>query len=282
MRPFRAGFLGAPTDDAVWWLADRIQNAHTLCIPFTGSGKSLSSMTHSGLVTESWDTQIISRAFVEGVFAKAEADSALDSNPRFTKGHMYEVRSFKGIDERSAGFIDWVGRNGTLFDKAAIATAVAKSTFRGRMTEWNSTFSAFWGKYLQARTHHGHYTNLPGKFVHHEADWYKTKPDKAYDVLYVDPPKIITSSDAYSKTFEPINRALGGEVSFDRWTWRDYIGKIRNVLDVQSSSILFLYTSDVRPDLVAIRRLLSDYGKITEESTFSHRNRFDYTLEVTR
>lgn len=127
---------------------------------------------------------------------------------------------------------------------------------------------------------------MPGIWNAYESNWYNDETiwgSRPYDLLLIDPPKIIGTTDIYSALYGPLNRAVGGKVEMDKWSWRDYIGRMRRILDgVEWEHLFFLYTSDVRPDWATIKKLLNEYGEITDEETWVRRVRFDHTAVVRR
>jgi hypothetical protein len=236
-------------------------------------------MTGPDTTVESWDTQIITRAVVEGVFMASKIETALDK-PRYKKGHMYETRNIDNIDERSAGFIDYVGTHGTLADKVAVASAVARCTSMGRMSSWDADINKLWLKFDKTREYLANFTNLPGNFVHHEANVYDLKPEGPYDLVVVDPPKVVSATDVYSVSYAGLNRALGGKCEIPSWSWRDVPGRLRRIFEIPTNRLILMYTSDVRPTVDDMRALLSQYGEIVEDRRFLHRSRYDYGIVV--
>ena len=286
MKPYRMGFVGASTDEVCYWLRDNIpKDVEYIAIPFLGSGRSLSILATNNRVIESWDQQYLSRVIVEGVFA-AEHPLVHVSEPKMRKGYVYETRCFPGIDERSAGLIDYIAHHGSLYERAALTTAIIRSTFRGRIGEWDetSTATSLWEKFKKRLVDQVPYLNLPATFDHHEGDFYNTLRDTtdSYDLLVVDPPKVISSADIYSTTFAKLNYAIGVDPSqaipFDRWTKYDYFGKVRKLLETKSEYLTFEYTSGVQPTIDEIKVLLGEYGELMVETRTMHRKRYDYVL----
>ncbi len=282
------GFVGASTDEVCYWLRDNIpKDIKTIGIPFLGSGRSLSILATNNRIIESWDQQYLSRVIVEGIFQATEPAVNV-KEPKLRKGYVYETRCFPGIDEKSAGLIDYIAHHGTLYEHAALTTAIIRSTFRGRIAEWDerSTATSLWEKFNKRLDIQLEYLNLPAQFTHHEGNFYDYEPDarlmQDYDLLMVDPPKIISSADIYSTTFAKLNYAIGVDPSqaihFDRWTKYDYFGKVRKLLETKSEYLTFEYTSGVRPTIDEIKTLLKEYGELMVETRTTHRKRYDYIL----
>lgn len=283
MNPYKVGFVGAATNDATTWLAEQIGDAKKIVVPFAGSGKDIASMAGEGRTIESYDTQFYSRAIIEGVFAATEADSAVDKI-RYRKGYMYETRALKNIDERSAGFIDWVAAHGTLFDKACLVSAAIRSTLLGRGNQWYSNIETFWRRFEKARVYNAQWINQPGEFVHHEASVFDEMPKGKYDLMQVDPPKVVAGSDVYSANFQALNKMLDGAVEpLPKWNWRDVQARFRElVTEVDVERIIFFYVSGVRPSYEEVKEQLLKYYDLEIEQPFSHRGRIDYALILRR
>ena len=281
MKPFRMGFVGASTDDVCYWLRDNIpKDIESIAIPFLGSGRSLSILATNDRIIDSWDQQYLSKVIVDGIF-KAERSARTISGPKLRKGYVYETRCFPGIDEKSAGLIDYIAHHGTLYEHAALTTAIIRSTFRGRIGEWDETSTAesLWERFQKRLDIQQEYLNLPAHLTHHEDDFYKDRHDGTYDLIMVDPPKIIQTTDIYSQSFGKLNLAIGAQsANFDSWTKYDYFGKVRKLLETKSRYITFEYTSGVRPTIDEIRTLLDGYGELMAETRTTHRKRYDYVL----
>lgn len=284
MKPWSMGFLGALTNDACIWLSEYLpEEIQTIGVPFLGSAKAVTLMTREDRIIESWDTQYVVRAMVDGIFTAKEPQLTV-TEPRLRKGYVYDTRCYKGIPDQAAGLIDYIAYHGSHYERIALTTAIIRSTFAGRMHDWSesATATALWEKFQKRLTIQEPYLNMPGKWYHREDNFFDTTPGQ-YDLLYVDPPKIITNSDVYSDNFEKLNRSIGVEPRpFDRWTRYDFVGKIRMVLETKSDWLIFIYTSDVRPTLEEVMRVLDEYGDLKENRWFQHRKRFDYVLVYDR
>jgi hypothetical protein len=276
---YQAGFVGSLTDEAIEWVQSVTGDAKSICIPFTGVGKALVSFASEDRTIESWDTLHYSRAIVEGVFASKEAKTNVDKI-HYRKGWMYETRALKHIDERCAGFIDWVADEGTLFDKAALGSAIVRSTLMGRMGQWRSNMEQFWKRFQRIRAYNAEWISQRGTFAHHEGNVYDDLPnDKSYDLIHIDPPKIVVGTDIYSTQFAALNRALHGKVAeLPEWTSRDSLAKFETLLGVNTKRVLFMYTSDVKPAYEEVRELLLRHGEVEVERKFPHRKRTDFGI----
>lgn len=281
MDYYKTGFIGASTPDATAWVAEQVKDAKKICVPYAGSGRDISSMVGEGRTIESWDTQYYSSAIVNGVFAAKEAETAVDGI-HYRKGYMYETRALKNIDERSAGFIDWVSKYGTELDKASLGSAVIRSTLMGRMTQWYANIEKLYARFLKARDYNTLWVNRPGEFIHHEASFHDNVPKGSFDMMQVDPPKVVVGADVYSNNFASLNTALGGSLELPKWKSADVLGRFSDFLDVDVERIVFLYTSGVKPTVDQVKTLLGNFGEIEETKDFVHRGRTDYGIVVRR
>lgn len=285
MKPWKMGFIGAATDELAIWAGRRTEelDIQSIGVPFLGSAKAISMMAQNDVAIESWDLQYVCSLIIN-LFDSDEVMTNLDG-PKLLRGATFEGRPFKEMSDRTAGLIDYIATTGTAQDRLALATAIVSCTHRGRLDGWMETRqdAALWGTFQNRLKKQKNYLGLPATFTHHEANFYESLPNRSYDLLYIDPPKIITNTDVYSATFGRLNRMLGPDrehLEFDRWDKYDYIGKMRGVLDnVQSEYMMFVYTSDVRPGISTLKRLFDDdYGELIEEQRFKHRARMDYGL----
>jgi hypothetical protein len=281
---YRTGFIGASTQEATQWVAQSVGDARTICVPFAGSGRDIFSMAGPDRLIESWDTQFYSRAVVEGVFAAKEMKTNVDAI-RYRKGYMFETRSLKNIDERSAGFIDWVADEGTMFDKAAMSSAIVRCTLMGRMTQWYANVEQLYARFLRARENNLPFLNAPGEFIHHEGSVldYKFEDIEPFDLMQVDPPKVVVGGDVYSSNFDVLNKAMHGAVeTLPKWTSKVSLANFRQLMNIPTKRILFMYVSGVKPTYEEVRRMLLEYGEPIEEKSFTHRGRTDYGIILDR
>jgi hypothetical protein len=276
---YRTGFIGATTEAASAWVASQVGDAKEILVPFAGSCRDIHSMAAPERNIDSFDTQAYSRFIVDGVFRASEANTNVDGI-HYRKGWMYETRAIKNIDERCAGFIDWVADEGTDFDKACMASAIVRSTLMGRMTQWYANVEQLETRFYRARGYNSTFINLPGTFNHVEGSFYDNIPNKHYDLVQVDPPKIVVGSDVYSANFDALNKALHGKVTdLPKWNWRESVDLFEQIADKASwDRMVFLYVSGVRPSLDEVKDGLEKYGKIEVEEAFDHRGRTDYGI----
>lgn len=279
-KEFKIGFMGAALAESAAWAAQQTAGAKRICVPFAGSCKDIAAMCRDDTIIESWDTQLISRAVIEGVFKADKIESNLDK-PRFKKGVMFEKRGIRRIDDHSAGLLDYIGAHGTLADKAATFSAVVRCSLMGRMTHWDSDVNRFWKKIQDQLTYLSGFTNMPGEFIHHEASVFDEPPTGTYDITQIDPPKIVdVGGDIYSSYYKALNEALGGKCELPRWTWRDTTGYLRQIFGIDTERLLFMYVSDVRPSMEELRKVITEYGEVEVDERFFHRNRYDYGMVV--
>lgn len=279
-KEFKIGFMGAALSESAAWAAQQTADAKHICVPFAGSCKDIAAMCREDTIIESWDTQFISRAVIEGVFKANKIMTNIDK-PRFKKGSMFEGRGIKKIDDHCAGFIDYVGAYGTLADKVALFSATVRASQMGRMTHWDSDINRFWAKFQKQLEYLQGFTNMPGQFIHHEGSVFDNPPAGEYDITQIDPPKIVdVGGDIYSSYYKSINVALGGACELPRWTWRDTTGYLRQIFSINTKRLLFMYVSDVRPSMDELRKVIMEYGEVELDERFFHRNRYDYGMVV--
>jgi hypothetical protein len=282
---YRTGFIGASTKEATAWIEGHVGDAKRIFVPFTGTGKDVMSMAGPDRIIESWDTQYYSRAIVEGVFSAAAPKTNVDKI-HYRKGWMFESRAMKNIDERSAGFIDWVADEGTLFDHAALCSAIVRCTLMGRMTQWYANIEQLFARFQRAREYNLTWINRPGTFVHHEGSVFDAiggSQVSSYDLMQVDPPKVVVGKDVYSANFDVLNKALHGAVDpLPSWSTRDSMGRFKELMQVKADKVLFMYTTGVKPTYEEVKNMLLGFGVLEDEQAFPHRGRTDYALIIRR
>lgn len=279
VETFKAGFIGSATDEAALWVAKHCEGVGSICVPFTGSSKILASMAQAakeGVEIDSWDVAMPSHAIVNGIFAKSEPEITF-TEPKFLKGRMYETRYIRNIDAKCAGLFDYIAEHGSLYEKSAIMSATLRSTLMGRGTDWTTDFPNYWKKYSRLLERNAEWVNLnKGKFKHTLGNFYESVPTKHYDVVQVDPPKVVSNRDVYSKgPFERLNYCMHGPVEIPKWTRHDAMGRMRITFDIKASKLIFLYVTGVRPTPEEVERVLPSYGEVVEVKEFHHRNRSD-------
>jgi hypothetical protein len=283
---YRTGFIGASTKEATAWVAAHVGDAKSIFVPFAGTGKDVMSMSGPDRVIESWDTQYYSRAIIEGVFAASEPKSNVDKL-HYRKGFMFETRAIKNIDERCAGFIDWVVEEGTLFDHAALGSAIVRCTLMGRMTQWYANMEQLFSRFQRARDYNLTWVGKPGTFVHHEGSVFDSiaadELQPSYDLMQVDPPKVVVGKDVYSANFDVLNKTFKGAVTqLPPWSTRDSMGRFRELMRVDAKRILFMYLTGVKPTYEEVKAMLLEHGELEAEEAFTHRGRTDYALIIRR
>lgn len=160
-------------------------------------------------------------------------------------------------------------------------SAAVRCTLMGRMTHWDSDINRFWAKFQKQLEYLSGFTNMPGQFIHHEASVFGSPPQGQYDIVQIDPPKIVdVGGDIYSTYYGSLNIALGGKCELPRWSWRDTTGYLRQIFEIDSKRLLFMYVSDVRPSMNELRKVIAEYGEVEVDERFFHRNRYDYGMIV--
>jgi hypothetical protein len=280
-------------------MAGHAEGAKNICVPFAGIGRAMVAMARPDTVIESWDTMHYSRCIVDGVFTAEEIETNVDGI-HYRKGWAFEHRPYKNIDDRCAGFIDWVAQEGTLYDKACLGSAMTRCTLMGRLTHWHANIEQLYKRFQKQFEYNRDWLAQPGTYVHHEGNffdsnsWGKVGPDPMqpgytvgetplYDLLEIDPPKVVNYSDVYSLHFNNFNKALTqGGATLPKWTRRNSLGYFRKCLAVLAPKVIFMYVSGVMPRVEDVEKVLRESGEITEKQEFVHSGRTDYGFVLER
>jgi hypothetical protein len=282
---YRAGFVGGAVEETLEWMAEKAAGCTNILVPFAGIGRATIAMTRPDTVIESYDTMHYPGCIYRGVFSATEAETNVDKI-RYSKGWAFEHRGYKHLDDRCAGFMDWVAINGTEFDKACLGSAMIRSTLMGRMMHWHSNVEQFYGRFCKQREYNTDWLNQVGTFKHHEANFFDSLPlDQDYDLIEVDQPKVVNYSDVYSIHFQVQQNVLtqGEGPKLPKWNRRSVVPNIRKLMTgTKAPKIIFMYVSKVYPDYEDVKRLLQQYAEIEEENGFQHQGRTDYALLLRR
>lgn len=282
---YKAGFVGGAVQEALDWQEEVAEGASRILVPFAGIGRSTIAMAKSATTIYSYDTMYYTACIYNGVFRATEVKTNVD-RIRYSKGWCYENRGFKSIDDRCAGFIDWVAINGTDFDKACLGSAIVRCTLMGRMMQWHSNIEQLYAKFDKQREYNTDWTNQSGTLVHTQGNFFDSLPqDTEYDLISIDPPKVVNYSDVYSLNFQTHHNILtqgqGGRLP--KWNRRSMVPNMKRLFnETKSHRIIFMYVSKVIPAYDDMKRLLSQFAEITEEQTFFHNGRYDYGLLLER
>jgi hypothetical protein len=280
---FRTGYVGGAVPEAIEWQVSHTEGAKSICVPFAGIGRQVVAVARPDTVVESWDTMHYTYCILKGVFSAKEVETNVDGI-HYRKGWMFKNRSYKHIDDRCAGFIDWVAEEGTLYDKAALGSAMTRSTLMGRMMHWHTNIEGLYSRFQRQFEYNRDWLDQPGRFAHHEGDFFERDTDEEYDLLMVDPPKVVNYSDVYSLHFAGFNMGLTGGTApkLPKWSRRNALRFYRRCLDVKAPNVIFMYTSKVIPDITAVERMLSEHGTIKDRAEFYHNGKTDYGFYLER
>jgi hypothetical protein len=290
---FRTGYVGGAVPEAIDWMVEQSEGAKTICVPFAGIGRSIVAMARPDTTIESFDTQHYTKCIFEGVFRAKEAETNVDGI-HYRKGWAFENRPYKNLDDRCAGFMDWVAQEGTLYDKACLGSAITRSTLMARMMHWKSNVEQFYNRFQKQFEYNKDWLNQPGKFVHHEDNFFnwsvatdlitETGVGFSYDFIEIDPPKVVNYSDTYSLRFEGFNQILtqGVAAKLPKWNRRNAMGYMRKALETPAPKVVFMYVSGVFPPYEDVKKMLATTGTIEEEREFFHQGRTDYGLVIAR
>jgi hypothetical protein len=160
------------------------------------------------------------------------------------------------------------------------------------MMHWHSNVEQLYTRFQRQFEYNKDWLDRPGKLVHHEADFYSTTSDLdgctdlrtgGYDLLEIDPPKVVNYSDIYSLHFSGFNNALMQEkVTLPKWSRRNSLGQFRKALAVPAPKVIFMYVSKVLPTVDDVKKVLREAGEVTEEQEFFHNGRYDYGFVIER
>jgi hypothetical protein len=223
------------------WYGRNAEGMEKVCMPLMGMGRIASAIAREDTVIDVCDFQRLSTGIAKGVLGSSEWETNVDK-PRFHKGKAVEGVLLKSIDIKSAGFIDWVSKNGTMLDIASIGMAVPSQTLRGWLSSWTGSFESLWAKFVKTREGCRKFVGAPGVWNYWEVDFFN-RPGEVmtgpYDVLVLDPPRL---PESYSSAWSRLNQVLGGEVKIERWRESTYYERLSEVLKIESDWLLFSWT----------------------------------------
>lgn len=284
---FTAGFVGASTNAATAWVAERSKGARAICVPFAGSGKDIAAMAlaNPGSRIDSWDVQRLSRYVVDGVFAGPGEPPRLVTRPILAAGTLAQpTRGNPPWPDEALRLWHGIHRRGTEFELAALVRATVRCTFQGKLTAWKRGAGAadLWEQYERACRQFEPWAGLPATFSHTEGSFFERRDGRQgpWDVVQVDPPKVTAKTDVYSHSgFAVLNAALGGGVVTE-WREEDVLDRLDEVFELPARRIVFLYAEGLRPGLPQVEELLQAHGRVVERCDFPHRGRTDVGFVV--
>jgi hypothetical protein len=283
---FSAGAQAKAYVEVAEWYAKHTEDirAKDILVPFFGFGRMGSGMCRDDTTVTGCDYLHLSACIVRGIFSHNGWVTRVDK-PRFHKGKVVAGEFLKDIDIHSAGFIDWITENGSYLDQACIGMAIPGQTMRGWMSTWTGSFDKFYDKFEQLREDCKAYIPMPGNWVFHEADFFglidRHKLDKHYDVLAIDPPRLVGSRDMYSRGWRKFNEALGGAVRIPPWTDKNYFVLLHKLMKVNSDYVLFTWTKGA-PETERVKALLLTYGVLEDETHWQLYNKDIYGWRIRR
>ena len=286
MNYWKMGFTGASVDALTTWARKQLGGEDIyICIPFAGSGKEVHAFAEPGRFIWSWDQQYLSKLAIDGVFSADEPDIKIEEY-HLRKGYAFHNR-LKDMPDDVAGLIDYIASEGTEYERAALSTAIVRGTFMGRLSMWGRGITAqrLLTTYKNRLRKNQKYIDLPGVRYHTWGSVLEAKHEVEYDVLYIDPPKVVGSTDIYFKGFVLLNEILYQNplpFPFTRWDKRTFVDQIRQVLEIPSKKIIFDYLTGAEPSLEVMLKILSEYGEIVETKRFDHGKRTDTSTLIVR
>lgn len=290
MVKFSTGFVGATHDEMLEQAVNFLPKmSRKIVLPFTGSAKDLPLLSLYGDVIESYDTQYISKAIVEGVFRPKTAKSRVLTVPEWkgldkVDGFVYTTKAIPKMPDEVTRWVDAVAELGTPYDHVCLLKAVARNTFKGRLDMWNptSTLASIQNDFVRANDYFKQFVGIGGNLDHHMGDVFEHKLQVTEDdTLWIDPPKVVSSIDIYFKMAPRINgMLLQKEVTQPRWGKTDVIPRLRRLFELPAKRVVFFYCSDIQPSDGEIQKLLESCGTITDRIRVLHGSKADYAYQL--
>jgi hypothetical protein len=267
---FAGGGAARAYVEVAQWYAQHAEelNAKEMLVPFFGFGRLGSALCRPGTNITGSDYVCLSRYIAEGIFAAEKAETAVDK-PRFHKGKAVAGGLARFIDIHSAGFIDWVVENGTLYDKACVGMSIPGQTMHGWLTKWTGNFDSFYTKFEKVREECKTSLSLPGTWNIHEADFFDLVGRRVlkehYDVVAIDPPRLCGGADLYSTGWRKFNQTMGGTVRIKPWTTKNYWQLLDKILSIDCDVLLVTWTEG-NPPTDEIKEFALRYGTLEDET----------------
>lgn len=286
-RILQKGFFGSSAIDVSLWCARHTTNlgAKNIALPFMGVGRHASAVCQEHTFIEMWETQELG-ALVIDLYQSKEVPSLGLTAPKFRKGIVYEERRPANIDDRCAGFIDYILAYGDVADKIAIIMSIPSNTQMGRMEYWVTDLPRLWEVFNERLKNIIQHIDMPGRFLLHKGDMFRPEvfpTNKQYDALLLDPPQLRGGVDWYSPKHSPhnfINRLLGGEANLPPWSPKEYKERIRRLVGINCNTILLRYGSGLWPSFEEILEIVQDTGEIVEHYTINQRRNIDHCVRI--
>jgi hypothetical protein len=284
-RIFSAGSLAkAYVEIAEWYGKHTLDvDAREILVPFSGFGRMASAMCTDNANTVVCDYQHLHTAIILGIFAAPNYVTYVDK-PRFHMGQAVNGNlRIRDIDQRSAGFIDWVVKNGSLLDKACLGMSIPGQTMRGWLTQWTGSFDKFWTKFEKTREECKPYISMPGKWHCVENDFFRMDSileDAHFDVVAIDPPRLTSGKDGYTTgSWARLNQVLGGHAVVKPWTRRNYFSLLHLVMNVDCNYVLFSWTKG-DPATEDVKKLVLSYGTLEDEQRWDAYQKEIYSWRI--
>jgi hypothetical protein len=278
-KPFSIGFMGTTSNEVLFEAAEFVIG--DVFMPFTGSGKDVSWLSQEGRTIYSFDTQYLSKLMVDGVFNEViDEDEVKMVGYKPHEGYAFNNPPFKRMEPGVLREIDGLASTGDEYLRAALCRALIQGTIGGRLTHWELSLDKLQAKVRNSLVNNLTFTNLPGKRVHTFGNVFENEWPQA-DTMWIDPPKVVTSTDVYSKGFLGLNSVLAQEQQvLPVWRWGDVLSRLRKLWEHPCKRIIQFYCSDVRPTDDAVKAELEKCGTIKERIRIRHGSRADYIYVV--
>lgn len=261
-----------------------LSDIETVFIPFTGSSRSVYKFAKQGKKVICSDIQPFVTGLVSTLQGRGNVNLELD-NIQPVEGWLYENRHFRATDD-IARFIDGyvVKYMDNPFAKAVLGLAMTNATFRGYLGNFDvDTVDEFKELIKSAQKRLIQYFGSCPDVVYREES-YTDVPVKKADLVFVDPPKIVSSgTDVYSQQYNSLNSVLvQDQLELQTWTAENYLKNFDCLKDIDAKRWLFIYTTDVTPGLPEVTDYLASLGEMRCVNNYIVGSRCDYLFEVVR
>jgi len=282
---FTAGSLAKSYYEVAQWYGQNTDDigARYVCQPFMGFGRMASAVLRDGITVDACDFQHLSWAIAKGVFNAEKVETNVDK-PHYRQGKAYSGKLIKHMDERSAGFVDWVADEGTPLDVACVGMAIPGQTMRGWMSVWTGNFDKFYAKFEQIRDQCAKFIPMPGTLNFREIDFFRhsLEYDRHYDAIILDPPRLQPTRDSYSYgAWVKLNTCLGGDVKIKSWTNRNYFYLLSQTLAIQSDYLLMTWSGE-HPSAQDVKASALALGELEDEIVWEARQKTIYGWRINR
>lgn len=282
------GFMGADLDEVIIWANNQLKESNQLMIPFAGSHKPSLYFLQNGINNiVSYDTQPLS-ALVASVLTHREEPISRVQSPGFHKGWCTQNmdKMWRNLDLDSALLIDYISISGNAFDKISLLKAISACTAFGRLSDWVGTPPMLWDRFNKAKLYMSSFvgTLKASQLKHTKGSFFDSaiQAQQMPTYIYVDPPKVVSRSDVYSKLFNRINSMLTQkDIELPKWDKTNVISTLQAVVSLPFTKMVLMHTSEAYPSIREFETyVLKGYDFTSKE--FSHGKGVDIGYIITK